>query len=91
VATSIKSINLNAPYYQQAKSLFGKLRGQINDVANFIGATCGNVTIEESEISGRALDVLVPHGGSAVQKSAIQQAIEYGARQGITVNVIRHQ
>jgi len=91
IVTGIKSINLNAPYYQQAKSLLSKLRGQINQVANFAGGTAEGFTIEEHQIAGRALDVLVPHSGSVVQKSAIQQAIEYGARQGVTVNIIRHQ
>lgn len=91
IVTSTKSINLNAPYYQNAKALYSKLRGQINNVANFIGGTREGVTIKESEIAGRALDVLVPHTGSVAQKSAIKQAIEYGAQQGVTVNIIRHQ
>jgi hypothetical protein len=91
IATSIKSINLNAPYYQDAKALYYTLRNQINRVAGFIGAQHADVIIEEHEIVGRALDVLVPHAGSVAQKSAIKQAIEYGAQQGVTVNIICHQ
>jgi hypothetical protein len=91
IATSIKSINLNAPYYRDAKALYYTLRNQINRVVDFIGARHASVKIEEHQIMGRALDVLVPHTGSVAQKSAIKQAIEYGAQQGVTVNIIRHQ
>jgi filamentous hemagglutinin len=91
IATSIKTIDLNASSYQAAKPLYNTLCGQINKVANFVGARRRNVVVQEHEINGRALDVLVPHSGNVAQKSAINQAIEYGARQGVTVNIIRHQ
>jgi hypothetical protein len=91
IATSTKTIDLNARSYQTAKGLYYQLRRQINQVAHFIGAKWEDAIIEEHQIAGRALDVLVPHSGSIVQKSAIDQAIAYGARQGVTVNIIRHQ
>jgi hypothetical protein len=91
IATSIKSVNLNAPYYRDAKALYYTLQNQINRVVDFIGARHAGVTIEERQIMGRALDVLVPHNGSVAQKSAIKRAIEYGAQRGVTVNIIRHQ
>jgi filamentous hemagglutinin len=79
IATSIKSINLNAPSYRQAKALYGKLREQINEVANFTGKKWAGVIIGEDQIAGRTLDVVVPHSGNVAQKSAIKQAVEYGA------------
>ena len=91
IATSIKSINLNAPYYQDAKALYYTLRRQVNEVANFIGAERAGAKIQLHEIAGRALDVLVPHSGSVAQKTAIKRAVDYGAEQGVTVNIIRHQ
>jgi hypothetical protein len=91
IATSIKSINLNAPYYHNAKALYYTLQNQINRVVDFIGAKHASVTIKEHQIMGRALDVLVPHTGSVAQRSAIKRAIEYGAQRGVTVNIIRHQ
>jgi filamentous hemagglutinin len=91
ITTSIKSIDLDAPSYQKANALFSKIRGNIDSVANFNGAKWGDFEIEAHQIIGRALDVLVPHWGSVVQKTAFKRAIEYGARQGVTVNIIRHQ
>jgi hypothetical protein len=91
IATRIKSINLNAPSYQTEKALYNKLRRNIDEVVDFIGANWGKYEIEEHEITGRAFDVLVPHGGSAPQKTAIERAVKYGAGQGVTVNIIRHQ
>ena len=91
IATSIKSIDLNAPSYQNVQKLYSTLRNQIDKVADFTGGRRSGVVIKPHEINGRALDVLVPHSGSAAQKVAIKRAVDYGAQQGVTVNIIRHQ
>ncbi|WP_404977819.1 hypothetical protein [Asticcacaulis sp. BE141] len=47
-------------------------------------------TIRSSQISGRALDIVVPHSGSAAQQATINQIIKYGSTKGVTVNVIHY-
>ena len=91
IVTSIKSIDLNARSYQNVQKLYSTLRGQIDKVADFIEGSRSGVVIKPHEIKGRALDVLVPHMGNAAQKLAIKRAVDYGALQGVTVNIIRHQ
>jgi hypothetical protein len=90
IATSIKSINLDGSSYQKAGKLVSTLREYINDIANFTPREWAGADLEPDEIASRGLDVIVPHGGSAAQQSEIEQAIKYGARQNVTVNVIQH-
>jgi RHS repeat-associated protein len=88
LATSIKSLDLNAATYQNASTLYRTLTGYIDSVAGFNGRTWAGVSIRSGDIAGRALNLAVPHTGSAVQQSVINQAIRYGASRGVTVNVI---
>lgn len=51
IATSIKSINLNAKSYQNEKVLFSTLKRYINQVAKFKGQRWNGVTITEEDIT----------------------------------------
>jgi RHS repeat-associated protein len=88
LATSIKSIDLNATTYQNVANLSRIVTGYVNDVARFAGQAWGNVVIRGSEITGRALDLAVPSAATTAQQAAISQAVQYGAARGVTVNVI---
>ena len=87
VATSIKSIDLKAKSYQNANALYSRLKGYINQVAKFKGQRWNGVTIQEEDITKRALDVAIPQGASKSQVEAIQKAIEYGKNNGVQVNI----
>ena len=55
VATSIKSIDLNAATYQNAAGLTGRLQKYVSEVSEFIGDRLGNDVVEFSDVKGRAL------------------------------------
>jgi Iap family predicted aminopeptidase len=75
VATSIKSIDLNAATYQNGMGLTYRLNQYIDSLASFEGDTMGDIVIENSDISGRVLDIAVPRGSmTAAQKAAIDAA-----------------
>jgi len=88
IATSIKSLDVNAATYQNAATLNRTVNGYIDSVANFGGRACAGVNVPGSSITGRALDLAVPGAGSAAQQSVLNQAVQYGASRGVTVNVI---
>lgn len=88
LATSIKSLDLDAATYQSGSTLTRTLNGYVDKVAGFQGRTWAGVRIRSQDISGRALDLAIPHGGSAAQRAIINQTVKYGASRGVSVNVI---
>jgi hypothetical protein len=62
VATSVKSIDLNAATYQNDASLANRLNKLIDDVREFNGVTWGGLPISDIDIKGRAVQVIVPRG-----------------------------
>ncbi len=62
VATSVKSIDLNAATYQNEASLGNRLNKLIDDVREFNGVTWGGLPISDIDIKGRAVQVIVPKG-----------------------------
>ena len=90
IATSIKSIDLDGASYLTGNGLRNTLTRYVDKVADFNGRVWAGRTIRSSEISGRALDVVVPHGGTAAQQATLNQIIKYGPTKGVTVNVIHY-
>jgi filamentous hemagglutinin len=91
MATSIKSLNVDASSYQSAATLSRTLNGYIDSVAGYNGTGPGGwakVVINPSDITGRGLDLVIPNTGSATQQQTIAQAVQYGASKGVQVNVI---
>jgi hypothetical protein len=75
VATSIKSIDLNAAVYQDAARLAYRLNKYVEDVAEFKGGAWANDRVWESEITDRVLSLAIPKGSvSAIQRDAIEAA-----------------
>jgi hypothetical protein len=75
VATSIKSIDLDAAIYQDVARLTYRLNTYIDEVALFDGAELGTIEIKSTDITGRALSLAIPKGSmTAVQKAAIDAA-----------------
>ena len=88
LATSIKSLDLDAAAYQSTSDLNRTLKGYVDAVAGFQGRTWAGVRIRPQDITGRALDLAIPHSGSAAQQAIINQVVQYGASRRVTVNVI---
>jgi RHS repeat-associated protein len=89
VATSIKSLDLNAKTYQNMSRLSSKLGKYVDSVSKFNGATWGKNIISSSMIKSRALDLVIPNDGSSLQQKVLREAIEYGISQGVNVNIIK--
>ena len=62
VATSIKSIDLNAPSYQEPWKLEGRINYLVNRLAGFKEADWSDIRIKPEDIRGRNLDLVVPRG-----------------------------
>jgi RHS repeat-associated protein len=88
VATSIKSLDLQAASYQSASVLSRTVSGYVDQVAAFQGRTWAGVTVRGGDITGRALDLAVPQFGTAAQRAVLNQAVQYGASRGVAVNII---
>ena len=87
VATSIKSIDINAKSYQNGRVLYSTLKNYIDKVAKFKGQRWNGVTISEEDITKRALDVAIPKGASPSQVKVLQEATKYGKANGVQVNI----
>lgn len=75
IATSIKSIDLNAATYQDAARLTYRLNAYIDNVATYDGSALGVFDITPSDISGRALSLAIPKGSmTAAQRAVIETA-----------------
>jgi hypothetical protein len=60
VATSVKSIDLNAATYQKEANLTYRLNQFVADVREFDGADWGGTDIRGTDIDGRAVHLIVP-------------------------------
>ncbi len=75
VATSIKSIDLNAATYQDAARLTYRLNKYIDDLGDYEGGSLLTTTVESPDISDRVLNLVVPKGAmTEVQGAAIEAA-----------------
>src|SRR5579871_4508139 len=77
VATSIKSIDLNAATYQDAARLTNRINKYVDDLSEFDGATWGTDVVKSSDIKSRTLHLIVPSGSiTEAQQKAIAAAQE---------------
>jgi hypothetical protein len=75
IATSIKSIDLNAATYQDDARLTYRLNKYVDDVVEFNGANLANDEVKLSDIEGRALHLAIPKGSmTEAQRRAIEAA-----------------
>lgn len=75
IATSIKSIDLNAATYQDAARLTARLNNYIDQLADYEGSRLLGTRVELTDITGRELNLVVPKGSmTSVQHEAIEAA-----------------
>ncbi|MEV0171376.1 hypothetical protein AB0I00_09665, partial [Streptomyces sp. NPDC050803] len=90
VATSIKSIDTSLPSYSTASGIRATGRKYVRAMARFNGASGGGVTIAQSEIKMRRLEIGVPRNGlTDSQEGALLDVVKYGRQQGVVVEVMR--
>jgi hypothetical protein len=84
IATSIKSIDLNAATYQSAQRLSARLNSYVDQLAKFSGRTWAKVEVAPSAIRGRELNIAIPKGSvTATQRTAMDAAIERAKAGGV--------
>ncbi len=89
-ATSIKSLNIDEPYYKDAVSLEKKITGYINKLEKFEGGESGGVSISSSDISNRVLILVIPETDlTLVQQSVIDKCIRVAESKGITLKPVK--
>jgi CDI toxin restriction endonuclease-like domain len=89
VATSVKSIDLNAATYHQEQSLTYRLQQSVDKVRDFDGEDFGNIRIDNDDILGRALEVIIPRGSMTdAQRIVFQKVRAKAKRSNRPVNII---
>ena len=89
IATSVKSIDLNAATYQNDISLANRLLQYVEDVRDFDGATWGGKEVSNDQIAGWAIQLIVPKGSTtAAQRAIIDQVREIAKRSNRPVDII---
>jgi hypothetical protein len=75
VATSIKSIDLNAATYQDAARLTYRLNHYVDDLGDYEGGEMLETNVKLLNITDRVLNLVVPTGSmTATQRAAIEAA-----------------
>jgi len=87
-ATSIKTLDVGAKSYQDPRALTSKVRAYIDKVASFNGRRWGSHHIRANQIKSRALELVVPHTGTAAQQEALLELLKYGRSVDVDVIII---
>jgi len=90
VATSIKSIDLNAPSYQDPARLSSTVIRYLNTLARWNGQepAWGGFRIGSSEIQGKVLELAVPPGASPSQWRMLIQLQQAATEIGVRLDII---
>jgi hypothetical protein len=88
VVISVKSIDLNAPWYANPSNLSSRIDRYVNQLVDFEGLTWTDGAIRSDEIAGKVLDIVIPkNSGSEAQMRAIRSSVERARRLGISILV----
>jgi len=90
VATSIKSINLAAPTYQDAATLARTVKRYVDTVAAYQGHVrpWGGVAIPPGQITAREFQLAIPGGNlPAAQQAVLHAAAQRAQRLGVQLTV----
>jgi hypothetical protein len=90
-ATSLKSIDLEAPVYQvngkYGNALYNKLSKAVDDLAEFSGGRYAGNDVQGHRITSRTLTVIVPGLGTPEQSQVLRQIFEVGRQRGVIVRM----
>ncbi len=86
VALSIKSIDLNAPWYGNPANLSRLIDRYVDQLTSFDNMNWGGIRIVPDQIAGKVLDIVVPmHSGTPVQQQVIERSTARARRLGVYV------
>jgi hypothetical protein len=89
IATSIKSIDLNAATYQNATGLTRRLVDCVVEVSEFEGGELAEDVVLPADIKGRAVSFAVPKGSiSETQKAVIENVRRWARTRKNPVDII---
>ncbi len=80
VATSIKSVDLNAAVYQNDTSLMYRASDYVGRVSEFDGAEFDGDEVASGQITGRVLQLVVPKGSMTEAQRAVIDAVREWAK-----------
>ena len=80
IATSIKSIDLNAKTYQVPNSLRNRLNNYVDEVEGFKGDRWGGDEVKEIDIKSRAVSIAIPKGSMTEEQRALFEEARERAR-----------
>jgi hypothetical protein len=85
VATSIKSIDLTAKSYGKNGALLSTLKGYVNNLSKFSGATYGGTTIQEGiDFTSKSIEVAIQPGKASLsQWEQIANSMKYAKDNGV--------
>jgi hypothetical protein len=88
IATSIKSIDLNAATYQDASRLTYRLNNYIDQLSLYDGIETDTLIIGPTDIQGRVLSLAIPKGSiTTVQQRALDAASFRAKAFGVEIRV----
>jgi hypothetical protein len=91
IATSRKSLDLNAATYQDFGRVSSRLNTYIDKLAEYTGTKWGGDIIEASEITGWILQVIIPKGSmNQVQRAPFEAARERASKAVINLTIIEY-
>jgi len=85
VATSIKSIDLDAKSYQNLSTLQRTLGSYVDEIAQFQGQKWGEFDLRFTPINKRVLELAVTPGASYLQREVIDRIVSDSQRKGVDV------
>jgi contact-dependent growth inhibition (CDI) system restriction endonuclease-like protein len=84
VTISNKSIDLNAATYQKSRILSSRANKYLGELEGYQGTDWGGDTIEPSQITGRALRLIIPKGSiTPAQREALVAAAKIARSKGL--------
>jgi hypothetical protein len=79
---------LNALWYANPLNLSRQIDSYVDKLSAFTAMNWGSVSINEDQINGRVLDIVVPmNGGTQAQRDAIARSVERAWRSGVYVTI----
>ncbi len=88
VATSIKSMDLEARAYAEMSKIFFKGSRYIDCVAAFQGRRFAGVNIRLNDILAKGLDLAIPPGATPSQMKTLRNLVLYGVQKGVSVRIL---
>ncbi|MEX9817960.1 hypothetical protein AB7X09_18275 [Providencia rettgeri] len=86
-AISVKTLDTGAKTYQNPVKISSKINGYINDVVNFKGIDQSRLTLLNSDIKLRTIEIAIPSKTTSVQWVEINKSIAYSIENNINMKI----